>query len=86
MTVSPTARLRGHRRSALRRQAAPDESFVILLHPPLPLLGVSMLMERERQQNESLVNGYRQAVRRPAGCLPDPVQGAVGQQCALQWP
>ena len=59
---------------------------VILLHDPPSLVGVSIVMERERQQNESLVNGYRQAVRRPAGCLPDPVQGAVGQQCALQWP
>ena len=31
---------------------------VILLHPPLPLLGVSIGMERERQQNDSLANGY----------------------------
>ena len=30
---------------------------VILLHPPLPLLGVSMWMERERQKNDSLANG-----------------------------
>ena len=35
---------------------AVDET-VILLHPPLPLAGVSMVMERERQQNDSLVNG-----------------------------
>ena len=30
---------------------------VILLQPPLPLVGVSMAMERERQQNDSLANG-----------------------------
>ena len=34
-----------------------DET-VILLHPPLPLAGVSIVMERERQQIDSLVNGY----------------------------
>ena len=33
-----------------------DET-VILLHHPLPLVGVSIVMERERQQNDSLVNG-----------------------------
>ena len=31
---------------------------VILLHPPLPLVGVSIAMERECQQNNSLANGY----------------------------
>ena len=31
---------------------------VILLHPLLPLVGVSIVMERERQQNDSLVNSY----------------------------
>ena len=30
---------------------------VILLHLPLPLVGVSIVMECERQQNDSLVNG-----------------------------
>ena len=35
---------------------APDET-VILLHPPLPLVGVSIVMEREGQQIDSLVNG-----------------------------
>ena len=30
---------------------------VILLHPPLPLVGVSIVMERERQQNDSLADG-----------------------------
>ena len=33
-----------------------DET-VILLHPTLPLVGVSIVMERERQENDSLVNG-----------------------------
>ena len=31
---------------------ATDET-VILLHPPLPLVGISIVMERERQQNDS---------------------------------
>ena len=35
---------------------AVDET-VILLQPPLHLVGVSIVMERERQQNDSLVNG-----------------------------
>ena len=30
---------------------------VILLHPPLPLVGASMAMERERQQKDSLADG-----------------------------
>ena len=30
---------------------------VILLHPPLPLVAVSIAMERERQQNDSLADG-----------------------------
>ena len=30
---------------------------VIVLNPLLPLAGVSIVMERERQQNDSLVNG-----------------------------
>ena len=37
-------------------QLAVDET-VILLHLPLPLVGVSIVMECERQQNDSLVNG-----------------------------
>ena len=41
--------------AALKAATAPDET-VILLHPPLPLVGVSIVMERERQQNDSLVN------------------------------
>ena len=35
---------------------AVDET-AILLHPALPLVGVSIVIERERQQNNSLVNG-----------------------------
>ena len=31
---------------------------VILLHPPLPLVGVSIVMETGCQQNDSLVRGY----------------------------
>ena len=31
---------------------------MILLHPPLPLVGVSIVVERERQQNDSLADGY----------------------------
>ena len=34
-----------------------DESSVILLQPPLPLVGVPIAMERERQQNDSLADG-----------------------------
>ena len=30
---------------------------VILLHPPVHLAGVSIAVERERQQNDSLANG-----------------------------
>ena len=42
---------------AVRRLAAGET--VILPHPPLTLVGVSMRMEREHQQNASLANGYR---------------------------
>ena len=31
---------------------------VILLHPPPHLVGVSIVMERNRQQNDSLADGY----------------------------
>ena len=37
------------------RSAAP--SFVVLLHPPLGSAGVSIGMEREGKQNDSLANG-----------------------------
>ena len=33
------------------------QDHAILLHPPLPLAGVSTAMERERQQNGSLADG-----------------------------
>ena len=42
---------------------APDET-VILVHPPLPLVCVSMAMERERQQNDSLVKATSMATIR----------------------
>ena len=45
-------------RGARVRSLAVGET-VILLHPPLPLVGVSTVMKRERQQNDSLVRGYR---------------------------
>ena len=51
----------GQRRDDCRRLAV-DET-VILLHPPLRLVGVSTVMEREHQQNDSLVNGYRRRKR-----------------------
>ena len=35
----------------------PNLATVILLYPPLPLAGVSIVMERGCQQNDSLVNG-----------------------------
>ena len=35
---------------------AVDET-VILLHPHLPLAGVSIVMNRERQHNDSLTDG-----------------------------
>ena len=47
---------------------AVGESSVILLHPPLPLVGVSIVVERERQHNDSLADGYsrrRSVQRRP---------------------
>ena len=40
--------------------AAVDETAV-LLHPPLPLLGVSIWIERECQYNDSLAGGYQVA-------------------------
>ena len=40
----------GKRYEAMRRPAVVPDETVILLHPPLPLVGVSIAMERERQQ------------------------------------
>ena len=43
---------------------------VILLHLPLPILGVSIVMERGCQQNDSLADGYpRRRRTRPASKL-----------------
>ena len=36
----------------------------ILLQPPLPSVGVSIAMERGRQQNDSLADGYRRGKRK----------------------
>ena len=49
---TPDAAAPGRRAAAL----AIDET-VTLLHPPLPLVGAPIVTERERQQNDSLVNG-----------------------------
>ena len=46
-----------HAEGGLYTAVAPDET-VILLHPPLPLVGVSIVTEGERQQNDSFVRGY----------------------------
>ena len=40
-------------------QLAPDETVILLRAPPLPLVGVSIGMERGCQQNDSLADGYR---------------------------
>ena len=45
---------------------AVDET-VILLQPPLPVAGVSIVMERGRQQNDSLVNGQVGVAGRAGG-------------------
>ena len=41
---------------SFRRRIAVDGT-VILLHPPLPLAGLSIVMERERQQSDGLADG-----------------------------
>ena len=60
---------------------------VILLHPLLPLVGVSIGMESERQQNDSLADGWchppadwswRRVARRPAS-RSGPAPGFDGQ-------
>ena len=43
-------------------RVAVDET-ITLLHPPLPLAGVSIVMERGCQSNDSLVNGWHRAGR-----------------------
>ena len=49
----------------LRSDAVAGESSVILLHPPLSLLGVSIAMARERQPNDRTpaAGGYQQRRR-----------------------
>ena len=64
-------------------QPAPSARLSLLLYPPLPLVGASIAMERERQQNDSLVNGYSSPLAAPpppagaaaAGPLPAPSGG-----------
>ena len=46
-------------------QVAVDQTL-ILLHPPLPLVGASTVMERKCQQNDSLANGEPQGWSRSA--------------------
>ena len=40
-----------------RPDLAVGETSVILLHPPLPLVGISIGMEREHRQNDGLADG-----------------------------
>ena len=63
-TTAPTHR-RPHA-SHCPASLAVDET-VILLHPPLSLVGVSIVMERERQRNDSLANGQVRGARPTAG-------------------
>ena len=56
---------------------------VIPLHPPLPLVGVSIAMERERQQNGSLAYGYLGALGRDQHPEPpQPLRQAATQLCS----
>ena len=67
-------------------QLAPDET-VILLHPPLPLVGESIVMKRERQQNDSLVNGYcssKRIFKQSPPVNPHPLKMRCGA-ARLQW-
>ena len=54
------ARASGHSQAlaAAARLGLAVIETVTLLHPPLPSAGASTVMERERQQNASLANGY----------------------------
>ena len=54
--LSPTARSAGVAGRGAGAGLAVGETG-ILLHPPLHLVGVSIAMERERQQHDSLANG-----------------------------
>ena len=79
-------RVRSHvqrlRQQGRRVRRLAVDGTVILLHPPLPLVGVSIVMEREHQQNDSLANGYR---RQPADQHPRARQAADHQR-SLQLP
>ena len=55
-------RVPGRDRLVAQHHLAVGET-VILLHPPLPLVGISIGMERGHQQNDSLVRGYCRRVR-----------------------
>ena len=59
-------------------QVAVGESSFIMLHPPLPLVGVSIGMERERQQNDSLANGCSQ-VKTPRHSRFDPLPVCIAE-------
>ena len=48
------------RAKASTTQVAVGESSVLLLHPPLPSVCVSIETRRECQQNDSLADGYTQ--------------------------
>ena len=70
-----------------------DET-VILLHPLLLLVGVSIVMERERQQNDSIVNGYctssisrrRYPASSAAACPKSQQPGDPSQNRGAPWP
>ena len=51
--------------SARSMQVAVGEA-VFLLHPPLPFAGVSIGMERECRQSDSLADGYLQVISQAA--------------------
>ena len=65
-------------------KVAVDET-VILLRPPLPLAGVSIGMERERQKNDSHVNGYAKG-RLIVKLLDSPDGGGFENTCSAQQP
>ena len=70
---APVSTVFQRRRNKLHTRLAVGET-VILLHLPLPVVGVSIAMEIERQQNDSLANGYTRSnfvptADRPTGSL-----------------
>ena len=56
---------------------AADET-VVLLHPPPPFVGVSIAMERERQQNDRTLVDGKAVVLKKAG-LPGVADSAIAQ-------